>query len=79
MNNQVTLAQFLPMIIIAIPFLFLNPAIADRKGKNKIKYGLLGILPVVNMFSALYLASLPDKMILERLDTIINKLENRQP
>ena len=68
------IAQFLPMIILAIPLAILNFNIAKRKGKSSGLFAFLGLIPLVNFFSFLYLISLIDKEVIDKLNSIIEKL-----
>ena len=75
MGNQSTLALFLPMIIITVPFCFLNASIAARKGKNVALFVILGLIPFVAMFSSVYPLSLTDRIIIDKIDKILSLLE----
>jgi hypothetical protein len=68
------LPQLVFFFIIAIPLAIVMWAIAKRKGKSGL-LALLFIVPLVNMLVALWLASLPDKALLDR----ISDLEGRLP
>ena len=77
MNEPSPLTSLIPMLIISIPIIILNISIAKRKGKEKILFGILGAIPIANFISMLYLISLTDKEILEKLDEIINHLNKK--
>lgn len=74
MEQQNTLLTMAPIIMMSFPFIFLNAAIAAKKGRSMVKYGLLGLLPIANFYCAIYLVSLPDIAIKEKLDEILEKL-----
>ena len=71
-------AAFIPLIIMTIPVIILNITIAIRKGKNPAVYGVISVIPMIGFFLCLYLASLTDKAINEKIEKIINILESRQ-
>ena len=67
---------FIPLILMTIPIVILNITIAIRKGKNPAMYGILSIIPILGFFVCLYLASLTDKSINEKIEKIIKILES---
>ena len=71
-------AAFISLIIMTIPIIILNITIAIRKDKNPALYGVLSVIPMIGFFLCLYLASLTDKAINEKIEKIINILESRQ-
>ena len=70
------LVSFLPLIIFTIPFIFLNSAIASRKGKNAFLYTILSIIPLVGLYLSIYLSSLTDKSLRYKIEKILNLLEH---
>ncbi len=70
-------SAFIPLIIMMIPIVILNITIAKRKGKNAVVYGIFSIIPAVGLFISVYLASLTDKSVNEKIDKIIKSLESR--
>ncbi len=58
--------QLIPFIIFSLPFVWFGYKLCNRKGEN-IAYAWLCIVPLVQFFILLWLASLTDKEILERL------------
>lgn len=74
MQNPNPLSPIIPMLIVAIPVIILNYKIAIRKGKSQGLYAILGIIPVVNFFCFLYLISLTDKELIDKLNVIYDKL-----
>jgi hypothetical protein len=73
-NSGSVLASFLPMILLSIPFMILNGIISKRKGKNQIGYILLSLLPLVGFCLTIYLVSLLDKDIQDKINKIYEKL-----
>ena len=69
--------SFISLLIMSIPILIFNIFLAKRKGKNPVYYGILSLIPLVGFYLAIYLASLIDKSINEKIDKIINMLESR--
>lgn len=66
------------MVILMIPLVILSIAVAGRKGKSMVKYGLLAIIPIANLFCFLYLISLTDKKVTDKLDSILEILEKNR-
>jgi hypothetical protein len=64
-------------LIIAIPLIIMNIFIAKRKGQDRLVFGLLSLLPIVNFFCIIYLLSLTDIDILNKLDKIIEYIEKQ--
>ncbi len=59
------------LLLFVLPIVILSFIIAPRKGKNPILYGLLSLIPIVNIFIIWYLISLTDKSVIEKLDAIL--------
>lgn len=58
-------------VILMIPVVVLNVSIAKRKGKNAAEYGWLSVIPFVGYFLAIYLISLTDKSLQDKVDRIL--------
>ena len=71
-------AQLMTMLVtfvmIAIPIAILNANIAKRKGKSAAQFGWLSVIPFVGYFIAIYLVSLTDKALLDKVDRILESL-----
>jgi uncharacterized membrane protein (GlpM family) len=71
-------AQLITMLVtfmlIAIPIAFLNANIAKRKGKSAAEFGWLSVIPFVGYFVAIYLVSLTDKALMDKVDKILESL-----
>ncbi len=59
------------LLLFVLPIVVLSFIIAPRKGKNPILYGLLSLIPVMNIYIICYLISLTDKSVIEKLDAIL--------
>jgi len=46
--------QFLPLIIISIPIMFICRSLAKEKGKDVTLWTILGLIPGINIYSLLY-------------------------
>ena len=64
------IASFIPLILIGVVWGIFNAGIAGRKGRNKVLFFFLSIIPVSWVFISIYLASLTDKDVLEKLGMI---------
>ena len=56
--------------ILMVPIIVLNVLIAKRKGKNVAEYGWLSVIPFVGYFLTIYLLSLTDKALQDKVDRI---------
>ena len=59
------------LLLFVLPIVVLSFIIAPRKGKNPILYGLLSLIPVMNIYIICYLISLTDRSVIEKLDAIL--------
>ena len=66
------LISLLPFLIITLLFFFFAIPISRRKGKG-FGFALLCLIPFVTIFVLLYLVSLPDKKVLDRLTALEGK------
>ncbi len=77
--------QLITMLItfglLTIPMAILNASIAKRKGKSSSEFGWLSIIPFVGYLLTIYLVSLTDKALLDKIDKILNilPLNDQQP
>ena len=69
--------SFVPLIIMTVPIIIFNALLSKRKGKNPFIYGSFSIIPLVGFYLAIYLASLTDKSLCEKVDKILSLLENK--
>ena len=73
-NSGSAFASFLPMILLAVPFIILNGIISIRKGKSQTKYILLSFIPFLGLYLTIYLVSFLDKDIQDKIDKIYEKI-----
>jgi hypothetical protein len=69
------ITMLVTFLLIAIPIAILNSSIARRKGKSGAAYAWLSVLPLVGYFLAIYLISLTDRAVVEKLDRIAERLD----
>lgn len=79
MGNSATttfaFGAFIPLIIIMIPIIFICYRLAKDKGKNTVKYTILGCIPLVNYYALIYLIGTPNLILDEKIDQILAFLE----
>jgi hypothetical protein len=63
-------AQFVPLMLLSIPFAIGNYFFAKRINKNSIVLLVLSFVPVVNFFLFIYVVYKVIFRILDKLDTI---------
>ena len=77
MGQQTSFGSFLPLIIMTISIVIFNIFLSKRKGKNLVLYGIVSLIPLVGFYLAIYLASLTDKSVSDKIDKIIKMLESK--
>jgi hypothetical protein len=60
--------------LIMVPIAILNATIAKRKGKSAAEFGWLSAIPLVGYFVSIYLISLTDKALMDKVDKILESL-----
>ena len=65
----------LPLILLTIPLILVNLFLAKEKGKNVLLWTLLSILPIFNKKILAYLVGAKNKVLEEKIDKIMEKLE----
>jgi len=60
--------------LIMVPIAILNATIAKRKGKSAAEFGWLSVIPLVGYFVSIYLISLTDKALMDKVDKILESL-----
>jgi lipopolysaccharide export LptBFGC system permease protein LptF len=73
-NTGSAFATFFPLILLILPFVILNGIISERKGKNKLKYILLSLIPPLGIYLAIYLVSFLDKDVQDKINKIYEKI-----
>ena len=68
-------AAFIPLIIAMIPLIFICRQLAKEKGKNALKYTILGCIPLVNYYALIYLVGTPNRMVEEKLDRVLAMID----
>jgi len=68
--NPNPIVAFLPLILMLTISLVLAIVIAKKKGKNVFLWGLLSVIPLVNMFAILLLASSTDSKVLKDIEEL---------
>jgi hypothetical protein len=67
--------SFVPLLTLAVPFLIMTFFLARRKGRSLVLYGLLAIIPGVNVIAALWLASQTDASVRAELADIRRRID----
>ena len=75
MQQPDPLLSFLPFLLISILFAILNFIIAPQKGKNRIVYLLLSLIPMLGTLLSIYLISLTDIKLLDKIEKIEQLVE----
>jgi hypothetical protein len=70
--------QFLPIIIISIPIMFICRSIAKEKGKDVTLWTILGLIPVINIYSLLYLFGASSTILEGKIDKILAQMKMMQ-
>ena len=70
--------QLLPIIIISIPIMFICRSIAIEKGKDVTLWTILGLIPVINIYSLLYLFGASSTILEEKIDKILAQMKMMQ-
>lgn len=63
-----------PILFVSVPLMIVNYIMAKRKGKEPILFCLLSIFPFVGIPFAIYLLSLLDKKVEDKINKIYEKL-----
>lgn len=63
--------------LFVIPLALVNANIARRKGRSRTFYGWMSIIPFVGMFMSLFLISLTDKAVVDKLDRLLEAVEKK--
>ena len=70
--------QFLPLIIISIPIMFICRSIAKEKGKNVTLWTIFGLIPGINIYSLLYLFGASSTILEGKIDKILALMKMMQ-
>ncbi len=69
-------AGFIPLLIMGCFFGGIFHSIAKRKGRNQWLWFIAGFVPLWNILGVIWLASLPDKSIIEEVSSLVTELQN---
>jgi len=70
--------QFLPLIIISIPIMFICRSLAKEKGKDATLWTILGLIPGINIYSLLYLFGASSTILERKIDKILAQMKMMQ-
>lgn len=74
-TNAGGFASFIPLLILGIVLAFIAAKFAKRKRKKPVLYVLLALIPAFGGLVLIWLASLTDKEVLDRLSQLEDKPE----
>ena len=77
MQNANPGIKIIPIILMTITFVVLSYHVAKRKGKSPGLFFLLSFIPFINLFLFIYLISLTDKSVLDKLDLIMEIVDKK--
>ena len=66
--------SLMPVIFLFIPLAVVAFYMAKRRGRNGWLWALIALIPYFNFLCLLYLASLPEASVLERIETLERRL-----
>jgi len=70
--------QFIPLIIISIPIMFICRSLAKEKGKDVTLWTILGLIPGINIYSLLYLFGASSTILEGKIDKILAQMKIMQ-
>jgi len=73
-----TIQQFLPLIILCIPIMFICRSLAKEKGKDATLWTILGLIPGINIYSLLYLFGASSTILERKVDQILAQMKMMQ-
>jgi len=71
------LGALLPVVLVGIAFALSCYWLAREKGRNKVLWLVLGLIPVVNFFALPYITGAPSRILEEKVDRLLFLLEQR--
>lgn len=69
--------SLMPIVFLFIPLAVIAFKIAKRRGRNGWLWALIALIPYFNLLFLLYLASLPETSLVERIEAIEARLDRR--
>ena len=70
------IASFIPLLLMGCIFGALLKSLAKRKGRNQWLWFIAGFAPAIWVIGGIWLASLPDKSIVDEINFLKKKLDN---
>lgn len=77
-QNAPGLITFVPFLLFSIPAAAVAFALSRQKGRNVVLWTLLGIIPMVNIFTTWFLVGATNLILDEKIDRILKRIENEQ-
>ena len=69
------IGSLIPLLLIGLIFGFFLMSIAKRKGENRRYWFIVGFVPILNFFGAIWLSSFPDIALIEKINSISKELQ----
>lgn len=71
------IVQLLPLLLLGIGFAFVNFNLAKGKGYSVLLFTILAFIPFVNVFATLYVIGAPDRILRERIVSLLHNPATR--
>lgn len=78
MVKMEAITQFIPLAMLSIPIMFICRSLAKEKGKDVALWTILGLIPVINIYSLLYLFGASSKILEGKIDKILAQIKIMQ-
>lgn len=72
--NPFALSQFFFLLLIGLPPALVCNFLAGQKGKDRVVWTILGIIPFVNLYAMIYLVGSRDEVLASKLDDVLKLL-----
>jgi hypothetical protein len=69
------LISFLPLILISIIFGIVAHMLAKEKGRNVVKWTILGFIPIVNIYCLFFFVGAANLRLEEKIDQLLKNSE----
>ncbi len=69
------IGSLIPLVLMGLIFGFVLMSIAKRKGRNKLLWFAAGYVPLFNLLGGVWLSSLPDIALIEKINSISKELQ----
>ena len=70
------LLTFLPLLIMTLPLILIIWKLSKEKGLDTVLWTILACIPLINMIIMLYIVGTPSRTIENKLNRILESLEN---